>query len=244
MQYNNLPGFMKYYQCIKDHYPIGLWPQSYWYFATEESKRLYQKITNRETSTAFLYLSDLANEIRSWEDFTELEVLSDNASPGIGIKASLKPSKFFGSVSEIYIFISLLGPYYCYLGKETGNEKWGYQDRSVIVFSPFHHYENAFQKLESLLNSKMPDFSYIPHRLQIHQINGLYHPYVLSVSDEDELKSMCLFQALFNYADIRDYLDIGDLSYRRESWAAYRMENVTLRNKFQHLLQDKKDFDL
>ena len=110
--------------------------------------------------------------------------------------------------------------------------------------SDFCRLTSLVQSPKSLLSSKMPDFSYVHHRLQIHQINGLYHPYVLSVSDEDELKSMCLFQALFNYADIRDYLDIGDLSYRRESWAAYRIENVTLRNKFQHLLQDKKDFDL
>lgn len=244
MQYNNLPGFMKYYQCIKDHYPIGLWPQSYWYFATEESKRLYRKITGRETSKQFEYCNELVNDLQSWEDFTEVEMLSDNASPGLGIKANLMPSKFFGSVSEIYIFISLLGPYYCYLGKETGNEKWGYQDRSVIVFSPLDHYEKVFKKLESLLASKIPDFSYVYHRLQIHQINGLYHPYVLSVSDEDELKSMCLFQALFNYADIRDYLDIGDLNYRRTSWAAFRTENRRFSNNFQRLVLDKKKFDL
>ena len=216
MNYNRLPGFMKYYQCIKDHYPLSIFSRSYWYFATDEAQMLYQKISNKQSTDQYRTLKSFQKDLNTWQEFSEVEFLDIIASPGAGLKATLSKNKANGSLSEFYFFISFLGPFYCFFGKETGNEKWGYKDISVIVNSPEQHYEAVFHKMEAALLKIYPAFSFVPFRYLIQNFEGLFGPY----PETEEPQSMCLFQALFHYYDIRRYLDFGDLGYQRELWTA------------------------
>lgn len=229
MNYSNLPGFMKYYQCVRDHYPLGISPRSYWYFATKETKLLYEKIANWAATKQHNILQNLQQQLSDWEDFSKVELIKDPASPGLGLKAQLYQNNF-DSLSEIYFFISLLGPFYCYFGKETDNAEWGYKNISVIVTSPEQHYKPIFQKLEIALTEINPTFSFVPFRFLIQSLEGLFGPY----SEGEESHSMCLFQAFFHNDDIREYMDFGDLGYQREWWAA-SSSYYELKEKFNKL---------
>jgi hypothetical protein len=94
------------------------------------------------------------------------------------------------SQKELHFFISLLGPYYCILGKTQT------RDKVSLTVSPYQDFEISFQLLQRKITEYFPKLRFIPFDIAMKKLPGIS---LLYPGASEHLKDT-IFSGLFDPA--------------------------------------------
>lgn len=188
-------------ETIKQHYPIGVIPDSPEYNEHPGTKKIMSIMEENATQNKKFN--------RPWNDF--LKKIRTGSKRKIHNNSYLHDLSFSGElileryqddallrIKKIRFSVSLIAPYFTICGidetaiKEKANSlAYAYRAINVITESPYMEFETDFNYLQREIEAQFANYSFVPIRTSLLYVDGLRTPYF----GPDECK---LHNALFN----------------------------------------------
>lgn len=208
--------FWEIYNCIKHYYPLGIKNDETGFFYSfpgfdEFKKLVYNKIVHAEFEKWQHFEAEVALNTNK-----RIEGTTYGQAPCYSsyIEIDRFSHENHTRTKELHFFVSFLGPFYTIIGKDnnTVTVDWmTFTNPTYLTVSPENEYAGDFILLESLIESRFPDYRFVPYEIYHQTLDGLTIHY-----NQGDYNT--IFNAIFNTQFNFGIQKIGDEFYKYDSW--------------------------
>lgn len=208
--------FWSVYKLIMEYYPIGIdndYPGPF--FEYDGIKKLEDIVVKK--------VHDDKNYKEEWADYWE-KVSEEAGLPIIGTTYGQAPSfsaylilkeergNYCDYFEELHFSVSFVGPYYTIIGQSRtvvheDDRLKGFSAVNRVISSPTEETQQYFELLIQKIESKYPNYKFVPYDINQLYIEGLRVRY-------RDVKHNRVYHALFNDLINFDMVNYGDPHYR------------------------------
>lgn len=215
--------FWPIYDCINNFYPIGIAQPERDIFDYFPGTRALVDITKKNIHDEANYKNKWLSFLSQIEQHIKITVLDTTygQAPSFSCAIELERNELMGvkRIKELHLFVSLVGPFYCVIGKDRNEIIIGdnlIQSVNYLLVSPEQQpFSNTFLLLCQLVETQFSDFRFVPFFVNKMEIKGIQIAYAVE-------KREAVFHALFH-----DQLSLTDSTFGNEYFLFERWKAET-----------------
>lgn len=197
------------YDVAKQFYPFYYNEHTSAYFVTEEARRLYNVVANKDNNELYLTrFSSFAAHLK--ETFPESDLFEiRNNRPSLTLRMNYYFNIGHHSAIKVFLSFSLLDNYYVFF-----IESYWPLGQKVVIGSPKFELADFFLKIDHMIEASFPDFRFVPTHFARANFFDLTVPGYTKSSKYDGslLNKANILNALF--FEYENFSAISDRSYK------------------------------